>query len=113
MLRSNNKLTRNDFTTVFESSKVYSSSHFTFRFVKASSWDEFGVAVVVSKKIESSAVNRNKVKRRAYYALKVLSEDIKQPFKGIFVVKKSIRNMDFYDLELELQNLINSSLYKK
>jgi ribonuclease P protein component len=110
MLKKNHKLDRSDFTTVFETRKVYSSSHFTFRFAPVRSWDEFGVSVVVSKKVEKLAVHRNRVKRRAYYALKVISENLEKPFKGIFVMKKSVREMDFYDLELELQNLIKNSV---
>ena len=110
MLKKNHKLSRSDFTTVFETRKVHSSLHFTFRFVPVDSWDEFGVSVVVSKKVESGAVDRNKAKRRAYYALKVLSEDFKKPFKGIFVMKKSVISMDFYDLQTELQTLVEKAV---
>lgn len=109
MLKKNNKLSRSDFTTVFGTRKVHSSLHFTFRFIKVDSFDDFGVSVVVSKKVENSAVDRNKAKRRAYYALKVLSGDFKTPFKGIFVMKKSILSMDFYNLQTELEELIKSA----
>ncbi len=110
MLKKNNKLSRKDFTTVFDKRKVHPSLHFTLRVLPVDSWDEFGVAVVVSKKIESSAVDRNKAKRRVYYALKVLSEDLEKPFRGVFVMRKTVIGMDFYDLENELQNLIKTAL---
>lgn len=110
MLRKNNKLSRSDFTTVFETRKVHSSLHFTLRLVREKKWEDFGVSVVVSKKVEGDAVKRNKAKRRTYYALRILSEDFKKPFKGVFVMKKSILGMDFYDLEVELQQLIEKAL---
>ena len=106
MLKKNNKLSRTDFTTVFEKNKAYSSSHFILKALEVNSWDNFGVSVVVSKKVENSAVNRNKTKRRVYYALKVLSDKFKKPFKGVFVLKKSVLKMNFKDLEKELQDLV-------
>jgi ribonuclease P protein component len=109
MLKKNHKLLRSDFTTVFEKRKVFSSSHFTLRALKVASWDEFGVSVVVSKKVEGKAVDRNKAKRRTYYALKVLSEDFKSPFRGVFVMRKSVAQMDFYDLQTELQELVDGA----
>lgn len=110
MLKKNHKLSRNDFTTVFKKNKVHSSLHFTLRVIKVNSWDEFGVSVVVSKKVEASAVDRNKAKRRTYYALKVLSGDFREPFKGVFVMKKSVIGVDFYNLETELDKLIEMAL---
>ena len=109
MLKKNHKLSRSDFTTVFETRKVHSSPHFTLRVSKMSSWDDFGVSVVVSKKVEKSAVYRNRAKRRTYYALKILSESFKIPFKGVFVMKKSVLGVDFYDLETEIEKLVNEA----
>lgn len=110
MQKKNNKLSRSDFATVFATRKVHSSLHFTLRIVPEKNWDDFGVSVVISKKVEGSAAKRNKAKRRTYYALRILSEDLKKPFKGVFVMRRSVLGMDFYDLENELQDLIQKAL---
>ena len=62
-------------------------------------------AVVVSKKIEKSAVGRNRIRRRVYEAIRTEFSHAPKKRDHIFVVySKDIASMDF----TELRSLVNS-----
>lgn len=62
-------------------------------------------AVVVSKKIEKSAVGRNRIRRRVYEAIRTEFENAPRKHDYIFVVySKDVATMDF----MELRTLVNS-----
>jgi ribonuclease P protein component len=60
-------------------------------------------AVVVSKKISKSAVDRNRIRRRVYEAIRTELPNLNKPCDYIFTINsKEIKNIAF----LELQTLI-------
>lgn len=64
-------------------------------------------AVVVSKKIAKSAVERNRIRRRVYEAIRYELPNFDKKQDNIFVVySKDVKNISF----TELQSLINSLL---
>ena len=68
------------------------------------------VAVVVSKKVEKTAVGRNRIRRRVYEALRKNFDLIPLKRDYIFVVyDKRVREMKFTELEKLLGELVNSS----
>ncbi len=68
------------------------------------------IAVVVSKKIEKSAVKRNKIRRRIYEALRKNLEYIPKKRDYIFVVfSQEVINMPFNELETTLSKLVEES----
>lgn len=68
------------------------------------------VAVVVSKKIEKSAVGRNRIRRRIYEALRVNLEQVPKKRDYIFVVfSNKVLEMSFKELEGVLGKLIEDS----
>ena len=68
------------------------------------------VAVVVSKKVEKSAVKRNRIRRRIYEAVRVNFEDLPKKQDYIFVVfNKDIGKIAFSELEKLLGTLIENS----
>ena len=68
------------------------------------------VAVVVSKKVEKSAVKRNRIRRRIYEAVRVNFEDLPKKQDYIFVVfNKDIGKMAFSELEKLLGELVRES----
>ena len=68
------------------------------------------VAVVVSKKVDKSAVARNRVRRRVYEALRLNFEKIPKERDYIFVVYSSkILKMDFDKLQEALGELVAQS----
>lgn len=67
-------------------------------------------AVVVSKKVEKSAVKRNRIRRRVYEALRLNLKDIPKKKDYVFVVfSKDVINMPFAELEKILSELIKES----
>jgi len=68
------------------------------------------VAVVVSKKVEKSAVGRNRIRRRIYEALRVNFEDIPKKQDYIFVVySKDLMTIPFSDVEALLGELVSEA----
>lgn len=68
------------------------------------------IAVVVSKKVAKSAVERNRIRRRIYEALRKNLEYIPERKDYIFVVfSKAIKDMPFSELEKLLGELVQSS----
>lgn len=65
------------------------------------------VAVVVSKKVEKTAVGRNRIRRRVYEALRVNFDKIPKKNDYIFVVySKDLGKMKFTELEKILGDLV-------
>lgn len=46
----------------------------------------YRVAIVVSKKVHKSAVVRNRIRRRIYEQIRLISDEIKQPYDIVFTV---------------------------
>lgn len=68
------------------------------------------VAVVVSKKVEKSAVKRNRIRRRIYEALRLNFDLIPKKTDYIFVVfSEDILTMPFDELEKLLGSLVQES----
>ena len=68
------------------------------------------VAVVVSKKVEKTAVGRNRIRRRIYEAIRVNFEYIPKETDYIFVVfSKDILTMPFHELEKVIGKLVAES----
>lgn len=66
--------------------------------------------VVVSKKVEKSAVGRNRIRRRVYEALRVNFDLIPKKRDYLFVVfSKDIMKMPFSELEKILGTLVEES----
>lgn len=68
------------------------------------------VAVVVSKKVEKTAVGRNRIRRRVYEALRLNMDYIPKKTDYIFVVySKEVATMPFGKLEGLLGDLVKES----
>ncbi|MBR2600932.1 ribonuclease P protein component [Candidatus Saccharibacteria bacterium] len=70
-------------------------------------------AVVVSKKVEKTAVGRNRIRRRMYEAIRLVMKDNNKYAKHdyIFVVyKKDILTMDFEELKNTVISLLEQSM---
>ena len=68
------------------------------------------MAVVVSKKVEKSAVGRNRIRRRIYEALRLNLEAIPKKTDYIFVVySKDVMTMEFTELEKMISRLVEES----
>lgn len=64
-------------------------------------------AVVVSKKVEKSAVGRNRMRRRIYEALRLNMENLPKRMDYVFVVySKDVMKMPFKEIEELLGELV-------
>ena len=68
------------------------------------------VAVVVSKKVDKSAVGRNRIRRRIYEAVRLNFDDLPKKQDYIFVVySKDVAKMPFDKIEKTLGELVNEA----
>ncbi len=68
-------------------------------------------AVVVSKKIDKTAVGRNRIRRRLYEAIRLDLDKFKTPRDYIFVVHgKSLQTLPFPDLQKLTRSLSEESM---
>lgn len=68
-------------------------------------------AVVVSKKVEKSAVGRNRIRRRVYEAIRTEFNNAPKKRDFIFVIySKDIANMDFTELRTLVSSLFSQSM---
>ena len=68
------------------------------------------VAVVVSKKVEKTAVRRNRIRRRVYEAIRKNFELVPKRTDYVLVVySKEVGKMDFSELEKLLGELVEES----
>ena len=68
------------------------------------------MSVVVSKKVEKSAVKRNRIRRRVYEALRINMKLISEKTDYIFVVySRELMTMPFGELEKMLGGLVEES----
>ena len=65
------------------------------------------IAVVVSKKVEKTAVGRNRIRRRIYEVARLNFDDIPKKMDYIFVVySKDIMKMPFSEIEALMGELV-------
>lgn len=65
------------------------------------------IAVVISKKIEKSAVKRNRVRRRVYEAIRLNIDNFPKATDYVFVVfSREVKKMEFSELEKLLDELV-------
>lgn len=68
-------------------------------------------AVVVSKKVNKTAVGRNEIRRRIYEAIRLDFDKFKKPRDYIFVIyNRNVKDMPFKDLQKLIRSLIEESM---
>jgi len=105
MVKKNNKVTRELFSSVLKNGSTYHSPHFSFR-IGTDDIKRTHIAFAVPKKIVKRAVVRNKIKRRGYYTLHTLLPDIKKSFTGIFFVKNGAEALPYKKSKEEIISLL-------
>ena len=97
---------------VYQKGKTIRTPKMSLVFVRNTrGFTRFGV--VVSKKVEKSAVKRNRIRRRVYEALRVNLDLIPKNNDYLFVVfSKEVGKMPFSELEKILGELVEESKVK-
>ncbi|MDD3284886.1 MAG: ribonuclease P protein component [Patescibacteria group bacterium] len=97
-----------DFDRVFNSQNKFYSNNFVLRFYKTKNLNN-RFSIVVSKKISKKAVVRNKIRRRVYEILRFNLEKMKISYDIIFLVKKGVVDMEYFDIEKEIFYILKKS----
>lgn len=70
----------------------------------------FRVAVVVARKVNKSAVARNRIRRRLYEAVRELESDIVQPFDIVITVfSDSLLQVSYKELKSQLKKQLKQA----
>jgi len=70
----------------------------------------YRVAVVVSKKVDKSAVVRNRIRRRVYEAFRTLDSTVSQPYDLIFTVFSSqVATMPMPELQQQIRKRLRQA----
>lgn len=102
MLPKGKRLTRSDFKLLNLEKTFYHSPHFTLRLSRSAKGVKVGVSV--SKKISKKAVVRNKIRRRAYSALREIFKEIK-PGMYLLIARSGVEKTKGDSLREELVSL--------
>lgn len=106
MLPNKRRIRKTEFSELLSKGAFGASPLFTIRFISSKKDEKSTFAVVVSKKVASSAVARNKIKRNCYHVLRDLSPKVKNSYKIIFFVKKGVEKLSFKDLSSEIHSAL-------
>ncbi|MFN3693263.1 MAG: ribonuclease P protein component [Candidatus Paceibacteria bacterium] len=103
MVATQNRIPRAQFPAYFASGKRFHSEYFTLVYTKAT---DFRVSVVVSKKVAKSAVDRNRLRRRAYGVIERLNRE--HAVGGIYIIlyKSGALKATRLTLQTELAGLL-------
>ncbi len=107
MLPSSKRLTTTLFKKVLEKGKIFSSNLFVIKLQKTEGISRFSVAV--SKKVEKTAVGRNKMRRTAYSYLRHLYPSIKKGYLGVVTVKFPLKGLSSEKIAASLEELFVKS----
>lgn len=113
MLPSKRRIRKTAFTKLLTGGSYGASPLLTIRFSRSQgetgqtkSESKSTFAIVVSKKVASSAVARNKIKRKCYHALRDMVPKIKDSYKIVFFAKKGLEKLSFKELEENIYSLL-------
>ena len=103
MLSSTHRLRSSEVEEVFLKGRRLGTPLLSF--VSLSPVDRAAFAVVVTKKVARSAVDRNKIRRRVYSILSKV-KNYHTKVHGVFLPKKETKNISFAVLEKEIENIL-------
>ncbi len=111
MLASSQRLTIPLFKNVMDKGRSMHSSLFIFRLAKIGGNSRFSVSV--SKKVAKKAVDRNKIRRRAYSVLNSLYSRIQNGFHGVLIAKNTASKAPFQEISADIEGFfVKSGLLK-
>lgn len=102
MISKAQRLSRSEFSSVFERGKRIHSDAFSLIYSPAEGDPK--ASVVVSKKIAGNIISRNFLRRRLYEVLKT-----ELVFDSILLAKKGVKDKSFKELVEEYKNLLRKA----
>ena len=77
---------RNSLNRAYRKGRTVRDPRISLRYVYLANYNNFRVAVVVSRKVSKSAVVRNRIRRRIYEAVRLRAEQLRPGYELIFSV---------------------------
>lgn len=113
MLASTNRLTKkDDFNKIKSEGALYQSENFGARVLRRGGNEISKFAFIVSSKISSESVQRNRVKRAMSEAIRHKLHTIKEGYDVIFLAKKQIVKKSTEDIMKEIHEFVRKNLEK-
>ena len=108
MLKKSRKIKKEDLSSLFRNGKSVSTGYFSLKFLYGVP-GQSAFAVIVGKKLASSAVVRNRIKRRVYDSLSTLYGRIPKPVYAAVFPKNEAQNLKGEALHKELALVLKKS----
>jgi len=89
--------------------RPFFSQHLTFKKFTNKDVDDWRYTVIISKKVEKLAVQRNRAKRRIRNIILKYKNKINKQYDFVIIINKKIQEVSFLDLKQELTNLLYKS----
>lgn len=108
MIASTNRFkSRASLRFVYSKGSTYRNQNFAIKCALNQKRQQYRLAVVVSKKVSKLAVIRNKIRRRIFETVRLLEQDIEQPYDIVITVfNDSVATMPYKELEIALKKLL-------
>lgn len=108
--RSNRFHGRGSIQRLYKTAKSARTGSLALRFAPNERRQSYRLAVVVSRKISKSAVVRNRIRRRLYEQVRILSGNFTAPYDVVIVVYDSaIADMNVAKLTTEVRDLFKKA----
>lgn len=105
MLKSSHRMTREQFKRVFKESEVLHTPHFIVRQASGIAFKP-SASVVISKKVEKSAVKRHRLRRQLYSIIGEILSEKDGPVAFIIVAKRGSNTLSFAEIKLEIRRIL-------
>lgn len=106
MLPKHKRISKDSFKSILLKGTMYHADHFTLRTLPS---EKEGFAVLVSKKVAASAVDRNRIRRRVYSLLRDLLPQIKASSKNVISAKVGAKSLSFESQKEEVLKLLQKA----
>lgn len=113
MIPKNLRIPRQKIALILKKGHSYNSKLFTLKFFVTQE-QESKYRTIVSKKFESKAVNRNKVRRRIHEAIRLNHPKLAELEKGyeiVFIPKKSVIKASFQEICQDIAQIMENNKF--
>jgi len=108
MLPKKKRVAKKLFNHILKVGHVYNVPHLSLRIIKENVTTQ-RIACVVPKSTERKASQRNKLRRRGYYALSQLLRHENTAFSGIIFIKKGGKKLPYKEFKKEMDTLLKKA----
>src|SRR3990167_2320354 len=98
----------NSLNYVYQRGRTVRGPLFAIKYILNPKRESYRAAVVISRKVHKSAIGRNRIRRRLYECLRLLEDQINQPYDIVVTIYHDSVLTESYT---ELQNQLTNQLH--